>query len=46
MIKNLKKSEFYLVMGSIAVTAALFFLTLTTPEKVIEDALVEEESIP
>jgi hypothetical protein len=31
-------------MGSIAVAAAIFFLTLTKPEKFIEDCIDEELS--
>jgi len=42
MIRNLKKSEFYIVMGSISVAAALFFTTLTKPEIVIDDSVEDE----
>ena len=44
MIRNLEKSQFYIVMGSIAVAAAIFFLTLTKPEKVIDDCLEEQDA--
>lgn len=34
MIRNLKKTEFYIVMSAIGVTGSLFFLLLTKPDKV------------